>query len=499
MLDSRIRLEAGRTALPDVPAQATAPQLRSATTWWRGYACALAAFDGVAVLVGAILAQLVRFGDLGASATGRVGLSYLAVAFAAAPAWIVTMTFGGAYDRRYYGWGTEEYRRVFDAAIRFLLVVALIGFLFKVDMARGFVAIAIPLATVLTLVGRYALRQWMYRMRGRGRFTKRVLVVGSAQASSDLVRQLHSAQSGLTVVGACAPTGTGAINVDGHAIPVLAEPSSALEAVVASQADAIAIADTHSVSNGSLRQLAWQLEGTGVDLLLAPALTDVAGPRVSVRSLADIPLILVEEPELNGTKRVAKAVFDRVLATTGLVVLLPIMLVIGLVVRLTSRGPALFRQVRVGLGGRHFVMWKFRTMTADAEARLADVIHLNEYDGVLFKIRDDPRITSVGRMLRRWSLDELPQLWNVLRGDMSIVGPRPPLPTEVERYDHHVRRRLLVKPGLTGLWQVGGRAGVSWDEAVRLDLYYVENWSLSMDAMILGKTFTAVLRGHGAC
>jgi len=494
MLDSA-RLRPSAAAHRPSPPQ---PAARLSSNSWRHYACAVAALDSVAVVLAALLAQLVRFGGLGTSATGRVGLSYMAVAFAAAPAWVMTMTFGGAYDRRYYGWGTEEYRRVFDAAVRFLLVVALIGFLLKIDVARGFVAITIPAATVLTLVGRYGLRQWLHRMRRHGRFIKRVLVVGSQAASTDLVRQLHSAQSGLVVVGACAPDGVQALQVGDEGIPVLAEPRLALDAVVAAQADVVAIADTQSLSAGALRRLAWELEGTGVDLLVAPALTDVAGPRVSVRALSDIPLLLVEEPEMKGTKRIVKTMFDRVLAGVGLVVLLPLMVAIGILVRLTSRGPALFRQVRVGLGGRHFVIWKFRTMAIDAEARLSDVIHLNEHDGLLFKVRNDPRVTRLGRVLRRWSLDELPQLWNVMRGDMSIVGPRPPLPSEVERYDGQVRRRLLVKPGLTGLWQVGGRAGVPWEEAVRLDLYYVENWSLSMDAMILAKTVTAVLRGHGA-
>ncbi len=290
-----------------------------------------------------------------------------------------------------------------------------------------------------------------------------------------------------------------ALDVDGEAIPVLGEPGDALEAVVAAQADVIAIADTNSLTNGSLRRLAWQLEGTGVDLMVAPSLTDVAGPNISIRTLSAIPLLLVEEPELKGRKRLAKEVFDRITALGVLLALTPVLLAIAAVVRLTSRGPALFRQVRVGLGGRHFVIWKFRTMRVGSEDRLDDVLHLNEQDGVLFKIRDDPRITPVGRFLRRWSLDELPQFWNVTRGDMSIVGPRPPLPGEVERYDNHVRRRLLVKPGLTGLWQVGGRAGLPWDEAVRLDLYYVENWSLSMDATIIAKTLTAVLRCRGAC
>jgi len=455
--------------------------------------------DSGAVVLAAVVAQWLRFGRLGTLSTGRVGLSYVVISLAAAPAWVLTMMFGGAYDRRNYGWGTEEYRKVFDAAVRFLLVVALGAFLLKFYVARGFVALAIPLATVLTLAGRYALRQWMYRMRRHGRFTKRVLVVGSLAPSCDLVRQLHAAGTGLSVIGACAPEAVPSFKVDGCTIPVLAQPHATLEAVVSSRADVIAIADNHSLSNGTLRRLAWQLEGTGVDLLVTPALTDVTGPRISVRALADIPLLLVEEPELKGRQRLAKGAFDRLLALVALVVLLPVLVAIGLVVRFSSRGPALFRQVRVGLGGRHFRIWKFRTMSADAEARLGDVLHLNEHDGVLFKIRDDPRVTRVGRFLRRWSLDELPQLWNIVRGDMSIVGPRPPLPGEVERYDQHVRRRLLVKPGLTGLWQVGGRAGVSWEEAVRLDLYYVENWSLSMDAMIIAKTVTTVLRRHGAC
>lgn len=454
--------------------------------------------DGLAVVVAAFLAQWIRFGGLGAWAPGHIRLSYVGVAFAIAPVWLVTMTLGGAYDRRYLGWGTEEYRRVFDSAMRFLFFVALVALLLKIDVARGFVAIAIPVATTLTLAGRYGLRQWMYRMRRRGRFTKRVVVVGSLAASADLVRQLQSDESGLVVVGLCADEPVPSLDVDGRAIPVLAGPHAALEAVVASRAEVIAVADTGALSNGSLRRLAWQLEGTGIDLLVAPVLTDVAGPKVSVRPVADIPLLLVEEPELKGRQRIAKSGFDRLLAGVGLLATLPVLLFIGVLVRLTSRGPALFKQQRVGLGGRHFVMWKFRTMTADAEVRLEGLRHLNEVDGVLFKMRNDPRITPLGRFLRRWSLDELPQLWNVLRGDMSLVGPRPPLPAEVEQYAQHVRRRLLVKPGLTGLWQVGGRAGVPWEEAVRMDLYYVENWSLSMDAMILAKTVTAVLRRHGA-
>ncbi len=253
--------------------------------------------------------------------------------------------------------------------------------------------------------------------------------------------------------------------------------------MVASCADAVVIADAATLSVGALRQLAWQLEGTGVDLMVAPVVTDLAGPRISIRPVPDLPLLHVEEPQLKGPPRLVKEAFDRVLAGLGLVVLSPILVGLAVAVRVTSPGPALFRQVRVGLGGRQFTMYKFRTMIDGAESHLPGLVHLNEHDGVLFKMRRDPRVTRLGRFLRRWSLDELPQLWNILRGEMSIVGPRPPLPAEAERYRDHVRRRLLVKPGLTGLWQVSGPSGLRWEEAVRLDL-------------VLRRELVAVTRRH---
>ena len=235
-----------------------------------------------------------------------------------------------------------------------------------------------------------------------------------------------------------------------------------------------------------------------VPALVHSGAVDVTGPRISVHPVLEVPLPQVEQPELQFGTRVAKCVVDRLLALVGLLVLSPLLVAIALVIRVSSRGPVMFRQVRIGLGGRHFTLWKFRTMVRDAESRLPSLMHLNEQDGVLFKIRNDPRVTGVGRVLRRWSLDELPQLWNVLRGDMSLVGPRPPIPSEVARYDERVHRRLLVKPGMTGLWQVSGRAELPWDDAVRLDLHYVEHWSLGMDAAILGRTCMAVVRQRGA-
>ncbi len=400
----------------------------------------------------------------------------------------------------FLGTGSEEYRRVFGASLRFLAIVATLAFLFKIELARGFVGVAIPLAAILALGGRYAARRWLHRRRWRrGSCMKGVVVAGSDRGIREIVRALRAAPFvGYSVIGVCTPGGRDAITVEGDRLPVLAGTDQIVESALSVGADAIVVADEQTVSIDALRSLAWQLEGSGVGLLVAPAVTDVTGPRISMRPVSGIPLVSVDEPELSGVRRLVKSAFDRSAAIVALLVASPLLLAIGLAIRLSSEGPALFRQVRIGLGGRHFVMWKFRTMTVDAEERLEEVRHLNEHDGLLFKIADDPRMTRFGRFLRRWSIDELPQLWNVVRGEMSIVGPRPPLPHEVERYDLEVRRRLLVKPGLTGLWQVSGRAGLSWDEAVRLDLHYVENWSPSLDAVILAKTIVAVLRRRGA-
>jgi exopolysaccharide biosynthesis polyprenyl glycosylphosphotransferase len=248
----------------------------------------------------------------------------------------------------------------------------------------------------------------------------------------------------------------------------------------------------------ALRRLAWRLERDEVDLIVASALVDVAGDRTTIRPVDGLPMLHVEHPRLGGAARVVKEIVDRVGAASLIVLMSPLLLTLAVCIRRESPGPVLFRQVRVGRDGQQFLMYKFRSMRLDAEARLAEIQHLNEYDGVLFKVRNDPRVTPVGRWLRRLSLDELPQLFNVLRGHMSLVGPRPPLPEEVAAYPDDVRRRLAVKPGMTGLWQVSGRSDLPWEEAVRLDLRYVENWSLSLDLVIMMRTVSAVTRSSGA-
>ena len=252
------------------------------------------------------------------------------------------------------------------------------------------------------------------------------------------------------------------------------------------------------MSGVRLRDLAWQLEKSDTDLCVAPALLDVAGPRTTIRPVVGLPLLHVDHPEFTGLRHLIKSAFDHLAAAAALVFSSPLFLVISLAIRLTDGGPALFRQERVGKDGRPFMLFKFRTMVVDAERQKSQLSELNETDGVLFKIRCDPRVTHIGAKLRRWSLDELPQLINVLIGDMSLVGPRPALPEEAALYGDHVRRRLAVKPGITGLWQVKGRSDLSWKEGVRLDLRYVENWSFMLDLQILWKTGWAVFQGNGA-
>lgn len=488
---------------PDTTAgpQVDAPRRLTGGSWRRTYVTALLAGDALAVVAATLAAQSMRFDGLSA-ATRLPGarVPYLTAAFVmVAPLWVATMAVCQVYDGRRLGAGSDEYRRILNGALRFLAAVAILSMALKVDLARAMVAMAIPLATILTLLNHFCARRWLHRRRAGGQCMNRVLVVGLEHQVADLVRHFRRAShAGMAVVGACVPGGPTILDVDREEVPVLGGPGDVITAMRASRADTVALADHATLHGGALRRLGWDLEGTGVDLLVVPSLVDVAGPRISVRPVAGLPLLHVEEPELGGGARLVKHVVERVAAGVLLVLLLPLLVAIGLAVRCTSRGPALFAQQRVGKHGRRFTLYKFRTMRRSAEAELVDLADSNEHDGPLFKIRDDPRRTCIGRALRRVSIDEVPQLWNVVVGQMSIVGPRPPLPAEVEGFSDEARRRLLVKPGLTGLWQVSGRADLPWAESVRLDLYYVENWSPALDLVILAKTLTAVVRGRGA-
>ncbi|OLB77961.1 MAG: UDP-phosphate galactose phosphotransferase, partial [Actinobacteria bacterium 13_2_20CM_2_71_6] len=390
---------------------------------------------------------------------------------------------------------TDEYQRVLRAGLALTATAAIVSYAFDIRLARGYVVVALPLATLTGIVLRFVLRKRLHRARRRGAYLRRVIVVGHELAVVALTRQLRRERyHGLDVVGCCLPP-----RHDGRvALPVYGTFDEVAHAVRAARADTVIVLSCPELDGHILRRLAWRLERDEVDLILASSLIDVAGGRTTIRPVDGLPMLHVEHPNLSGPGRIVKAAMDRLGALALLVMLAPVLAVLAVAVTWGSPGPVLFRQVRVGKDGREFVMYKFRTMYADAPARLAEIRHLNDYDDVLFKMRDDPRVSRVGRWLRRFSLDELPQLVNVLLGQMSLVGPRPPLPEEVAVYPDDVRRRLAVKPGLTGLWQVSGRSDLPFDEAVKLDLRYVENWSFSLDLMILLRTLSAVCRASGA-
>jgi exopolysaccharide biosynthesis polyprenyl glycosylphosphotransferase len=480
---------------------------RAQVPWERKYTRLVMGADLAAGVLAATVAYLLRFGGLVVFDLVPSELKpYLLVSAAFPVAWVLTMALNRGYESRFLGGGSEEFRRVVNAAVRLIAVVAVASYTTKFEIARAYVLIVFPLATVLTLFGRAAARWLLHRMRRAGRCQHRVLVVGAGESAASLVRLARRDPSaGWNVVGVCLDRAPGRHSHDRLAragfdllgIPIVGTSEALQNAIQLTDATTVAISP--QLDGERLRRALWALEGSNVDVLVSSAVTDVTGPRIHLRPVAGLPLLHIEEPELTGARRLMKGLLDRGVALFGLTMAAPLLLGLAIAVRLTSRGPAIFRQTRVGQGGQEFTMFKFRSMYVDAEARLAELeAHNEREDEFMFKIRNDPRITTAGRFLRKWSLDELPQLFNVLNGTMSLVGPRPPLPREVAKYADDVHRRLMVKPGLTGLWQVSGRSDLATDEAVRLDLRYVENWSLAMDLMILWKTVFAVIKREGA-
>jgi exopolysaccharide biosynthesis polyprenyl glycosylphosphotransferase len=464
--------------------------------WERSYVAAVIAIDAAAALVAAATAYVGRFGDHPASS---YLWGYIALSASLPVLWLAAMWVARAYETRFLTVGYEEFRRVLVAAVAVIATVGTFSWATKAEVARGYVIIALPLATMLTLLGRYSARKFVHRRRRTGDFMSDVLLVGHGHPAADLVRQMRrDAHHGMRIVGACVPNGSQSEELAAVGVPVLGSFEDVDKLVPGTAADAVAVLACPEMDGSALRRLSWSLARSGIDLLVAPALMDVTGPRIAIRPVCGLPLLHVDEPALSGGRRIAKGCADRAVSAVAVLILLPLLVAIGLAVRLTSRGPALFRQTRDGLHGHEFTVLKFRTMTRDAESLRASVSHLNVHStGHLFKVENDPRVTRLGRWLRRTSLDELPQLVNVLRGQMSLVGPRP-LPTTDTPYDGEARRRLFVKPGLTGLWQISGRADIEWEEAVRLDMRYVENWSLALDALIIWKTLFVVAKRSGA-
>jgi exopolysaccharide biosynthesis polyprenyl glycosylphosphotransferase len=488
-------------------------QHASGLSWRQRYARYLALTDLLVIIwaaAGAHFAQSII--SLGLRGTiDPFGIDSIITSGAVVLLWILLLAVFDTRDAKVVGFGSEEYKRVLNATFVVFALYTMVSYLFQLPFSRSYLVVVMPAGVVGLVTGRFVWRRWLQLQRDRAQFVTNVLAVGNAQTVRDLITELRRApRAGYRVIGACVSGGTAQSAAAGQAtlsaenilgVPVVGSLSQVLSAVRMTGADAVAVTATAAFGPTAVRELSWELEKTDAELILAPALTDIAGPRVHTQPVAGLPLIHVERPTYSGPTRVVKSAFDMVGATLLLMLFSPFMLAIAIAVKLDSPGPVFFRQERVGVDGTRFRMAKFRTMRVDAEAMLEDLRRAQQTDAgneVLFKIKNDPRITRVGRFLRRYSLDEIPQLFNVVSGEMSLVGPRPPLAAEVAQYQDEVHRRLLVRPGMTGLWQVSGRSDLSWEETVRLDLSYVENWSITGDLMILFKTAKAVLSSSGA-
>jgi len=465
-------------------------ELAGVPPWLCRYSRGLRVADLAVGLLAAVLALFIRFGE-------DPHPAYLVLTILFPLGWVLFVAANRAYEPRFLGAGNDEYRRLTQATARFGGLIAVTAYALHSPLARGYLFVALPVAYLLGLAVRRWARHELLRRRLDRRCQHRVLVAGTERACADLIRQVRQhPEAGFEIVAACVT------HHPGHAVegvPVVGNSSQLLDALRRTGADTVAVAAVSDLTRSDLRRLGWCLEGSGVTVVVAPTIADVAGPRIHIRPVAGLPLLHVEQPEFRGARRWLKAMLDRGLATPALLLLSPLLVAVAVIIRLTSHGPAMFRQTRVGEQGKPFTLLKFRSMYSGAEDQLTRLREQNyNRDGLLFKLPQDPRVTPVGRFLRRFSIDELPQLLNVLAGQMSLVGPRPPLPDEVSQYGGDVGRRLLVRPGLTGLWQVSGRSELTWEQAVRLDLEYVENWSLSLDLAILCRTLSAVVRSHGA-
>ena len=412
--------------------------------------------------------------------------------------WIVTIALLDGYHRDVFGAGTDEYRRVLNASLLAAGITGVACYLARFDLSRGFFLMAYGLGVPALILGRMALRRALHSARRRGLLRQRVLIAGSRSHIDEVARVLgREPWLGYEVIGALTPeydlseeTATG--------VPVVGNANEATTLAKAYNADSIFFAGGAVGSSSQFRQAIWDLEHESIQVVIAPSVTDISNERIKIRPVGGLPLMHIEPPTWLDASRWGKRTFDLLGSSALILAFAPLFIGAALRVKLHDRGPVFFRQTRIGKDGEEFACLKFRTMVVDAEAHLAKLREASGHDVGLFKMKDDPRVTRPGKWLRRFSIDELPQLFNVFRGDMSLVGPRPPLPREVEAYDADTNRRLQVRPGMTGLWQVSGRSDLSWSEAIRLDLYYVDNWSMLQDLSILTRTLGAVASSRGA-
>ncbi|GGB15157.1 polyprenyl glycosylphosphotransferase [Flexivirga endophytica] len=461
----------------------------------------VAALDVVVIVVAIVIAVLLRFGEntdaaqVG-TASGPLGYTFFSACLAIA--WVIALHAKQCYRVELFGVGDDEFRRVARATFGLFGAIAIVALLAKLDLARGYLAIAFPLGLLLLLLERAIVRRWIVRRRAHGDYCDQTLIIGTppeVRRAASVIARHPAAGYRAALVSVIGTDESPFVLSDGTEVDNVGPIAdvSTLDGSI----NTLIVAGQSAMTPEEVRQIGWQLEGTDIRLALTSTMTDVAGPRIHRRPIEGLPLMSVESPTYAGRKFLVKRMLDIAISVVVLVLLSPVLVVLAACVYFEDRGPVLFRQVRVGVNGQLFRMTKFRSMVVDAEKLRADLVP-DDASGVLFKMKDDPRITRVGKFIRTYSLDELPQLFDVLIGHMSLVGPRPPLPDEVRRYEKHVHRRLNVKPGVTGPWQVGGRSKLTWAQSVQKDLYYVENWSVTGDLAILARTVRAVLQREGA-
>lgn len=465
--------------------------------WTQDYRRLLLATDTFVVIVSVVGTQLLWLGteDVQLSGRGHLTTTYSVVSILLIAGWLAVLQLYNTRSARSIGYGPTEYRLIADGALRLFGVVAIVSYIGGYEVSRGLILLSFPIGLLGLIASRYAWRKWLWSQRRHGRFISHVLIVGDLQSVVRIIQELDARpEAGYSIMAACMPTDPPEKTVPGTLVPVLGEPAEVIGVMRFSGADTVVIASESGLDADHVRELSWSLEAGRQHLVVAPSLTDVGGPRIHTRPVAGLPLVHIETPRLNNRQILSKRIFDFFGSLALILATSPVLIVLALIVRFTSSGPIFYRQQRVGLNGKPFHMIKFRSMVVGADAKLEELLaEQGAGDTPLFKVENDPRVTPIGRILRKYSLDELPQLFNVLFGDMSLVGPRPQREGEVALYDEAAARRLVVKPGMSGLWQVSGRSTLSWEDAIRLDLYYVENWSLTGDIAILLKTVRAVV------
>ena len=477
---------------------------RAEKRWNRRYRNYLRTSDFVIVSASVFVAQILRFGDwtekpsLDTYSILGSNVSYTVLSIVIALGWVLSLSLSDTRDPAVLGAGSAEYSRVVEATIQLFGALAIFDLLLKLNISRGYLLISFPLGLLCLLFSRLLWRKWLAAMRGTGKCLDRALIVGEPDKAQHVAQQIESTHvAGLKIIGVATSSEPGCDDSCGEVLQTDFSVSNLVKIIDQKHPDAVVLVGEDRMGPREIRQLGWELEERSTELIVSPPLTDIAGPRLHTRPVAGLSLISVEYARFTGVKYWVKRLADIIGSFLLMLLLSPILIVVALLVK-SDGGPVIFRQERIGKNGRPFKMLKFRSMVVDAEARLAELEARSDGNGVMFKMKDDPRVTKVGRFLRRFSIDELPQLFNVLSGTMSLVGPRPALPTEVANYDEWAMRRLLVQPGVTGLWQVSGRSDLSWEESVRLDQYYVENWSATTDLLILLRTLKAVVVSDGA-